>query len=538
MHYFKSEFRNLFLIFTLIFIVYLFTINQCLALVIDAANYAGETATNQLVFNPHHLLYHALFLFWNNILVQFGSTNVMFNLGMLNSLLGSLSVVMIYLILKVRFNLSASHSFFFSLLPAFSFGFWIVSVSTNVYTMSVLLLLCIFYFYLDENESKSKWIIIGVLHSTAILFNQWNVFIFLVILLSILLQKNKFREVRKFYLYYLIILIVMVGGVYLFIMVYIEHLYTIPDMMHWVTKYGGEFPWTTSLKRIILEALAGTSQTVIAPYWLFSVPFFSSIVTDFLPKTVSLTEEMYFGRLANPVLSSSLLILTLITGVVLVTVFIRIARDFYKTNKLLNNKLLYPLLWIIISSIMPLFWSGMFPKYWFIQTTVLFIVAFIVIDKNEKPKKSFYRALLYLLTCLVFFINFLGVMLPGTNKENDLTYQKTNEILNVYRSGDVVIFRNIWNLRFYFDIYSKNINSFIVTDKYDSLKINKALIYFKQIDRILQKNKLILTQEVVDEANTLYPLYQKYIYSLKSDSTLDMRLVNGKYLNYYIIKKK
>lgn len=529
------DFKVIAPLFFIILLVYLATLNQCLTLVIDSACYIADIAKGELVFSPHHLVYHIFFYWWNDILVFFGFSNIIVNIASFNAVFGALSVVLIYLILKNRFGIKPMLSALYLILPAFSFGFWIVSVSVNVYTVPLFCLLCCFYLFLAPKETKSKWMLLGVFHSIAILFNQWNIFIFPVIFISILFLENRKEIFRKYFLYYFLVLTIITGFVYIFVMVVYEGVGSPGEALLWLTKYGREFSWTTSVKKIALEASVGISQAFTSPYWFFGSPVFMELARNSIPSHASLREEAFFASGTGSFESVILLIITVILVlIILYSLFVTIG-NFRETRKSTGNKLLYLVFWIVFPSIMPLFWSGSNQRYWFIQVTAFYLLAIVVLHRRDETRKKKTGKLSIIGAGIaVFTVNLFGTILPGTDINKDLNYCKAGEILAKTNPGDLVIFKEIWNLGFYFDIFGNNVDGLILQSLDDTRKYMKAYNCLAGLDSRLKTNKVFVLEEVFMETSALPPVIGQMIDSLKNKDSIRFIFIDGKFVDYYI----
>ncbi|MDQ1264919.1 MAG: hypothetical protein QG635_68 [Bacteroidota bacterium] len=524
-------------IFILSFLIFFFTINRCFTLVIDSIEYIGLVCRGDFLFFPHHLFYETSFFLWGDLLKSLGMPDMALNLALLNVILGSCSVVIIYLILKVRFGLSTFKSLASLGFPVFSFGFWIVSTSVNVYAASLLLLLSCFYVYLEDNESRKKWVIIGIFHGLAIVFNQWNIFIFFVITFSVVFSASRQLVLKKYYLYYLISFSAIVGISYFSVMIFYYHIYSINGMYHWVTFYSGLFPWNTFGIRSLKLAITGIGQTIISPFWFFNSPFLFSFIHSVLPN-VSLEEEIYFSHKINPLMINFLIVLSTITIAILFYFIIIIFKRFKQVFQIHSKKIIFMINWIIISSIMPYFWSSQNQRYWFIQTTVFFLMI-ILISLNIKGK-LIHRVnivlLIFLGACL-FFVNFTGSFSIGVDKRNDLIYHKVICLDGKAKHGDLIIFKDIWNYGGYSSYYLPGTKYLSLSSLKREENVEKAFILLNNIDNILIKNNIFISEDVFTAKSEYPEKIRTTINDIKERYKHSMRLLSFRYIKFYEINK-
>lgn len=525
----KKEWKLIVSIFITSLSLYVFTINRCCSIVLDSICYISDIAKNNLVFHPHHLIYHAVFYYWSKFLQLFGITDLVFAIPTVNALFASISLVIIYLLFRVRFELSKSISLLFLSLPAFSYGFWMVSTSVNVYAASLTFILLCFFLYLDKSESRRKWFLIGVFHSLAIIFNEWNIFTFLVITLGIFLSANRKAIFRKYYFYYFIPMSFITAGTYLSVMIGYYRISTFSGIYKWMTYYSSVFEWSSFGMTTLKQALMGIGQTISAPYWLIKSSIFEFIFHKSL-QHFSIEEELYFCRGIGSFEATIYLILLIIIVIVLFYFIFRIFRDFNKTNSSDKKAVVYLSLWIIISSIMPFFWYGAVSKYWYTQTVAFFMLAALNSKNIHKHKAAQYYWITGILAIALFTINFFGVIIPAKNQANDLIYKRVEPITKTATKGDVIIYKNTWSFGFYISTYipnAKQLNLSFLTDSITLLKVKNEL---DNLENTLKTNDVYILQDVFKETND----YPQEIQLLLAHTRLKYKPYIQKYQNHFI----
>lgn len=519
----KKENLTAIIIFIISFIIYSFTINHSISIVLDAANYTQDIALDRLVWHPHHLVYHIAFYYWNALLEFIGIEDIVTRVASINVLFGSMSVSIVYLILKKRFNLSTINSIVFSALPSFAYGFWIVSVSVNVYAASLFFLLLLFYIYTSDNDTKSKWLMMGLIHSIAIIFNQWNIFIIPVVMLSGIFNTNRRLIYKKYIYYYLFSLALFTGASYFGVIFSTANIGGVDDILKWLTRYSSIFEWSTEPKKIIIEAFTGISRTIISPYWLFGSEWFTEIFSKKYTGNVSIEEEIFFGRNFSGFHINALLTFTAIAAIGVITMIIILIKNYLKIIKQYKANVGYLTLWLIIPSIMPLFWSGYNLRYWFIQTTIFFILSVVSISFL---KNKFFKYFIYIIIISIATVNFFGIMKPASTKNNDLIYHKTMEILNIAEKGDLIIHNDIWTYDSYIDIYSDDILQAKLIKIDNKGYLDELTEIFNKTGKILNTNKIIVLKGVYEKIDSypksiknklirLYPDFQNIKYKKK-----------------------
>lgn len=530
----KNEMKSIISIFIISLLFYIFTVNLCCSIVLDSMCYIADIAHNDLIFHPHHLIYHAVFYYWSKIILLFGISDLVFAIPTINALFGSFTLVIIYLIFRTRFELSKPLSLLYLLLPAFSFGFWIVSTSVNVYAAPLTFLILCFYLYLDSNDTRRKWFWIGIFHSIAIMFNQWNVFIFLIITASVILSDNRKIILKKYYFYYLIPLAIVSAGSYIIIMTCVYGVNTLNGMYKWITFYSGIYEWSSIGISAVKQAVMGIGQTISAPYWLFQSDVFNSIFHKTMLGT-SFEEEIYFCRNISSSQATFYLISLLSVLVLLAYHSFNLLKSIKKTYSTNKKAVIYMIFWMTIPSIMPFFWSGYNQRYWFTQTIVFFMLLALSTKSWNLREKKKNAIITLIIVILLFATNFFGIFLNSRSRENDLIYKKIEPIIKTADKGDVVMYKKIWTYGYYVSTYMygvQSVNFGFLTDKETLLIAEREL---ENIDNTLKKNDIYILEDVFIESD-YYPIeIRRRLDAIKSKYGKNMKKYNYKYVTYYKI---
>jgi|GEM_PF-6254027 len=535
----RRELKVIIPLFLLYLLIYLLTGNQCLTIVLDSACYIADIARSYYFYFPHHLVYHAAFYHWNTFLTNIGFDNVILIVDSFNSLFGALSAIVIYLIIRNRFNQSVLNSIVFSAIPSLSFGFWIVSTSANVYAVSLFCQMLIFYLYLGNEETLKKWFAIGLFHGIAIIFNQWSIFIFFVITLNMILGKNRRLLFKKYYWSYLSSSFVISAGSYLLVLIVGLKLYTFKSMLSWMTYYQGIFEWTKTISSALKAAIMGIGQTVVAPYWLFNLPLFKNFVQSNLQSNVSFVEEVFFAKSIEPLLSLILTALTLLLFLVLIFV---IYKTFSNIRILFIEKkkeILYLSSWILLTSIMPFFWIGSIQRFWFIQTTAFFLIIILnySLIKTIKGSKIYSKAL-FILAFLIISVNLFGVFIYSGDVNRDYTYLVFREIEKNIEPHDLIILRSSWTLPFYFDIYKTKVD-YISLNSYklkNDEEYKKSLFRLKDLQNLTSHSKIIIMEDVFINIDEYPQELKELLIEIRKTFSSRMKFIHSENVNYYIIK--
>lgn len=528
--------KQVILVFTFFAFAYLATINQCQTLVLDSANYLENAITGPISFHPHHLLYHIMLKFWSKLLTGLGTENVFYATTSINALWGAGALSIIYAIFRKRFSIDIRSSLLFLMPAGFSFGFWIVSTSVNVYTVPAFFTLLMMYIYLDPTESKKKWILLGTFHTCAIVFNQWNVFIFLAVTAAVIASKERKSLLMKYYPLYAMFSGLGTILVYLFVMVVFLDIYTYSSMLQWIAYYASIFEVTTSPIQIVKEWIIGMGQTVTAPYWLLSNQGINSFICSILRSDMSFVEETYVYR--NLPVGALYFYAFLLAGVGVLLLsniisFIRNAKQFFS---IATKPFLYICFWIISVSVMPLFWSGYNQRYWFMQTTLIYILLGINSNLQHRNGNRRPRRMLIALGFTLFILNLFSVFVYSTDLNNDLTYHQTKAVATRAHSGDVAIGNEAWNMFAYYRIFFNDIK-FIPLAEPENTQ-NSAWEIWNNLESVLATNRIIIYKKSFELAQGQVEVNKDRILRIMAMPNVRIDTISNEFSDFYLLQAR
>lgn len=526
--------KQMLLVFSFFAFVYLATINQCQTIVLDSANYLENAISGPASFHPHHLLYHVMLKYWAKMLMGMGVENIFYATTSINALWGAGALSVIYAIYRKRFEFNQLSSILFLMPIAFSFGFWIVSTSVNVYTVPAFFSLLMLYLYLDCNESKKKWIMIGLAHMCAIVFNQWNVFIFLAVTASVIVSKDRKTLLRKYYPSYAIVSGLGTILVYLFVMIVFLDIYSYSSMLQWISYYASIFATTTSPLQIVKEWIIGMGQTITAPYWLFSDEKISSFILSIMRSDMSFKEEIYIYRNLPSGIFYLYASLFAIVVVLIVTNLISLLRGIKGFVAKEKHSLIFILFWIVSVSIMPLFWSGYNQRYWFMQTSLIMIILGLNSNFQSKLGNHRPRRMLIALGATLLLLNLFSVFLHSTNLENDFTYQQAKTVAMSAQPEDIAIGSETWNMFAYYHLFFNHVRFIPLGDPEHSL--NSAVDQWKNLELLPGTHRIFIYKKSFDADDGQIKENKDRIRRLMSNPNIRIDTVTNGIADYYIIQ--
>lgn len=528
--------KQVLLVFSFFAFVYLATINQCQTLVIDSANYLENAIAGPASFHPHHLLYHVLLKYWAKMLMGLGIENIFYATSSVNALFGAGALSVVFMTFRKRFCIDLRASLLFLAPVAFSFGFWIVSTSVNVYTIPAFFTLLMFYLYLDPEESKKKWIAIGLSHACAIIFNQWNVLIFVAVTAAVIISKDRKLLLRKYYPLYAIFSGFGTIFVYLLVMTVFLNIYSYSSMLEWISYYASLFPTTSSPFQIAKEWLIGMGQTITAPYWIFSNERISSFIYSIMRADMSFEEEIFIYR--NLPSGLFYLYTILFTGVVslIVANLISLLKNIKSVLSNARTPFFYITFWIVSVSIMPLFWSGYNQRYWFMQTTLIYVLLGLcskIQSKigNRSPKKMFVA-----LGATLLVLNLFSIFIYSTDLENDLTYRKSLAVASAAQKGDIAIGYETWNMFAYYHLFFNQVKFIPLGDPEHSM--NSAVAEWKDLESQPEAHRLFIYRKSFDSEDGELKANKDRIRNLMSKPAIRIDTVANEFADYYVIQSR
>jgi len=404
---FSKDVKISLLIFILSFGLYLSTITSNFALAHDSVSYLNIINSNVWDFHPHHLMYFPfnklIKLFFVDLLGLNIPSYIVYS-G-INSFFGSLTLLIIFRNFRILQGISLQKSLSLILLIGFSFGFWFYSICIETYIIPIFFLFSVYY-YLVKNkieESNMNYYIIGLMSGLATIFHQIYVLLFPIILIYFIIEKRKYYSIFIFTLMYCL----AVGVAYFSVILFVEKIYTLDEIISWLTLYnnnGNINYWVKPGIKSLFLASIGFLRTFFATHFLFAIAGVDSYLKSKFANNF-LEDELFLVRNLNPTVAAIFFISYISSCLFVIKrlIFDRLKGTAFKAESFL-------ILFTVIFTLFFLFWSPDNLEFW-IPQQMIFCIYFVLKTKFTK--------FTYLLALTLFCVNFFGTILFAKNRTNN-----------------------------------------------------------------------------------------------------------------------
>ena len=419
----------------------------------DSIYIINNIDTQRIFFHPHHLLYTTLAVNWIKLFRFFSiNTSSMILVSLLSSVFGSLTLCVIFSIMRTRLRLQPVTAAVATALPAFSFGFWFYSGCVEVYMVPLFFLAVTLYLLTGDNPGRSGFALAGLTHGFAVLFHQANVlFLPAVILSAFLNRNNKDSGFLKNLSAYGSVAVPVIAIPYLLVMIVGLRLGSISEMISWLTWYSHSFDyWREPSLKTLLCAIRGFSRSFLGLHFMFAFEGTRSIIEPGNQPTWRV-DEFYLVRNLYPGMRYILLSLSCIFLVSVISVILSRLR-YIKLIWNGNRKMILPTLTAFSAyAIFHFFFEPRNVEFWIIQSVCCWILFAILwtapVGSDEKRMNSLsVQGVLALLACLLFVVNFSGSIGLMHNRDNDYHYAKISPLIGLAGEDDLVITGRHWQM--------------------------------------------------------------------------------------------
>ncbi|PWT97814.1 MAG: hypothetical protein C5B52_13290 [Bacteroidetes bacterium] len=435
----KRNTLNYAAIYLVFFIFFLFHLTSNFSASHDSIDYLYEFESGINLIQPHHLFYHfttfGLFRFLQWIFPHIKSYYL---IETVTAAWASGVLLVVYQILKNRFQISSLNSLLTCCMICFSFGFWYYSTNIEVYMPPLFFTLLTLNEVAKKNFNLKKAILF---HAMAILFHQVNVLMAPIILWRIWKERNNSSAIKSLLAYAII-----GGGSVLIIYIILGSIsigqFNIPEWIKWAEGYTRSSKyWFPAKLSTLFNAFVGFSHALIGGQFVFQVPF----IRDFLENKFfyhNLTDETYLVRNLSEKYALALLLLTMVLLVVIVVITILIlkkSKTIWRSEKITLAPFL---LFLVIYSIFFFFWMPENLEFWIPQSVVIWILIGGLSKYWSKSPRSKY--VLSFIALSLFVINYWGSVKWLLNIENDIFYAKTKTVCNQADPADILLLEDNW----------------------------------------------------------------------------------------------
>ena len=437
------------------YIFFLLTLAANLTASHDSIGYLNGIVKGHPLVHQHHLLYHYTAHYWL-VFIQnfFPGIKDYYLLECFTALWGSGCLVIAYSFFRNRFHLPVLVSAIGTSIIAFGYGVWFYSVNIEVYAPPMFFVLLALYILTKENFNNRDVVKVIFCHALAILFHQINI-LFALIILYTFWQKRKSIQLAKSMMLYVVIGIVLVGGLYFYVGWVVEEQNTYAKFLRWVQGYTKEKNyWQPLSLRTPLHVLVGFSHAFIGGHYIFQLPFVNEYINNSL-SSHSLNDELYLSRNISPAVAAILTFLTIVLAVLMLSLIIRFIRN-YKSISAKHKTVINPLLICGgVYSLFFFFWMPEILEFWILQTVIVWILLIGALPIIKFPFKLNPVVGLVIISVLLLVVNFFGSIRWMLHLKNDWYYTKIEKVQNVVTPKDVILLQDGWILKDFLKYASK-----------------------------------------------------------------------------------
>ena len=515
-------------VFTGSFVFFLLTLAENFSGPHDSITYLNGIVDGYPLVNQHHLLYHYSAYCWLHVWQPlFPSIKDYYFIEAFSALWGSLSLAVVYSFFRNRFHFSRMQAAAAMPVVAFSYGFWFYSANIEVYAPPLFFILLALYYLTKKAPGRSDWWKIIMLHILAILFHQVNI-LFVVIVLFKLWQQRKQLSFLRWLSAYTISGIALVGTAYFIVGWIVEQQNTLGKWYSWMKGYaGGNLYWEVLSVKTPVNMTYGFSHALLGGHYVFQIPPVKKFIDASL-STHSLNDELYIARNISPSMTSFLLVLTVLLGILSLWMLIRFIRNFRLINASYNSTIGPLISTFFLYSAFFTFWVPEILEFWILQTVLLWLLLLGTLPLLSIPFRIKPVYISVVLAFLLFCINYFGSMRWMQHKENDWYYVKTETIQNAAKQNDLVILQNGWILKDFLHYFTKLSVQTVPLNDSSQVKINSEVN-----STITRQGRIFLLPEY---KNNIRGLDTHYVDSLRKKYAARLKLFREKDPEIWVIE--
>jgi len=454
-----SDRKISYLIFAVYSLIYLLSLVNVISITHDSITYSNEIEAGIYTWHPHHVLYHVFSLFWYKLMIFLGIPGEGHQLiASLNSIFGAGTLVVIYNIFRNKFDIEKLNSILFTAIISFSFGFWFYSAVVEVYIIPLFFLILSVYLFPKSLSDRRAIYLSALSAGIAVLFHQVHVLFGASVILYIFFKKNEIFPDRTRSIFRFGIVFSLTFGVpYILIILFAVDANNMGDIAYWLTKYNYEVnSWNTIGPSIIAKDFIGFSRAFISPHALFSIDSVQEFLAWLFPSKHFADEIFLVRNFSKYEMMIYILMLTTFTVsfvILMFKVLINIKKIKYLDFGLYIS--FFSVYFIFFS-----FWDSANVEFWIPQSVIVWIVLLVGYEKCGGRRSGL--SIPQVLLVSLFIVNFYFAVRPAKDISNDYYYNKTMAMKEELTSHDIILMKDTWIIKDYFDKYLDN--EIFVTD--------------------------------------------------------------------------
>lgn len=491
-------------IFSLFYFIFnSFFISRVLALTHDSIYYYDEILTRPENLFPHHLLFTPFMSRFSAIIKLLGINSDVIAISLVNTIAGSVIVIIIYKILRKNFHYTKTASRIAVLICAFSFSFWFYNLNIETYQLPLVFVFSSIYFLTRESRKKSDLYFSAVFGGIGVLFHQLHGLFGLAAVIFLTISGFK-KNLKQIIVFTIIFNFTWITG-YSIAIYYLE-LKSFEEISHWFFLYHHEMDgWSSFNSTFFIAPLIGFFRSFVSINGIFINSTVSEFVFGYF-KHQNLEDDAYIVRnLVSFEFYIYIILLLILAGLI---IFVAISNFTIVKQSLLNrsNGIIIVIFFLIYSGFF-IFWAPVNLEFWIPQSLAFWIIFSASFINSYFNKKNILVAAGIII--LLFYVNFRYTIILTKDFENDLYYSEVQDAKELLPTGSIIFYQHGWIIDKYYEIYAPEI-TFISLDK--NFIPQKQEISENDLQILLKNHRTIIIQTGIEKnylAKINNSLYQK-----------------------------
>src|SRR5690606_3898689 len=331
----------------------------------------------------------------------------------------------------------------------FTYGVWYYSVTVETYIVPLALLAWSFYLLTSPRAGTRHAIAGAIGHSLATLVHQSAV-LFGPAALAALLTMPGTRAVRPDFRsglrragLYLAICIVLVGGAYTAVAVYVVETSSLARAIDWARGHGTNAHFWSAPPRAFLEAAVGFGRAIFGGYYAFAVDALRARIEQALPGSY-LGDELFLVRSLPQAQAIALVGVTALVGMLMAGLAVvaigRVVRRTYRTN---TRGLVLLLVWFVAYVGFFTFWDPKNADFWIVPAfLVWYVLAGAIVRPDGLPRGA--GLALAAAAAGLLVATGAGIIRLTSDPANDFYTVHLREVPAIVKSSDMLVVGDDW----------------------------------------------------------------------------------------------
>lgn len=484
-------------IFPYIFILFYFTFNfifisECLSITHDSIYYLDALIDRPFELFPHHLLFIPVTSQLSNFFILIGIKSKLVAASLVNSLAGSIILILIYKIVRNNFKFEVRSSRITISLCAFSFGFWFYNLNIETYLLPLVFVLGSIYLLTLNDFSLSKIILAAILGGISVLFHQQHGLFGLAVVFFLLFDGYK-KNLKKILVFAFVFNLTWLFGY--IIAIILLGFKSLDEIFHWFFLYHYTMnAWSQFGLSFFIAPIIGIIRSVISIQGVFINDALSQKIFQ-LFRDNNLADDAYLVRNLNEVYLFIYIFLIAVIFSLLSVVVIKNIKSLPILH-LKNKRIILLYLLLAVYSAFFIFWVPSNLEFWIPQSLFFGVILGYLINNKITDRRIYFQATIVVI--LLFILNFRFTILLTSDRDNDYYYSEVIGAKNKLPANSMIIYDNEWLVSKYYKLYAPEL-SFI--SYYDALGIKQINDLNEFINKSIKvHNYIAIKESLIDES--------------------------------------